>query len=376
MPPSPFARSSSPARPPGRTCGGAGPSPRYYHSHGLRFQPQADGHVRRPVGFERPLLRRHLGVERRARRLEREDARAERQRNSSPPPRTQQVMVYDTVQKKTFLFSGWQPQAGFFIPDQWEWDGTTWNERVIAAHAAEPAIRRDQWSGTPIATAPCCSAASARTTTRARRPAATTSGSGTAAAPAPGPTGRRAAARQPSPRMYHSAVYDAFRKKMVVFSGYTGTGAATTGTWVDETWEWDGTGTAGVWTKVTTASGTRSPSYYSQSATPASATTAGRTRSSSTSRPTMSMSGIRRRRPGPRSPPPGTETPVLPALHSTLTYDPLRAVLVIVGGYYNPRDPWELNTTDYSMVNRSSPPAAGVIQRRSRRSRSTASAAS
>src|SRR6185436_5983785 len=39
--------------------------------------------------------------------------------NSSPAERTQQLMVYDTVQKKTFLFSGWQPKAGFYIPDQW-----------------------------------------------------------------------------------------------------------------------------------------------------------------------------------------------------------------------------------------------------------------
>src|SRR5947207_1492546 len=51
--------------------------------------------------------------------------------NTSPAQRTQQMMVFDTVQKKSFMFSGWQPQASFYIPDQWEWDGTTWTERVV-----------------------------------------------------------------------------------------------------------------------------------------------------------------------------------------------------------------------------------------------------
>src|SRR6185436_275892 len=58
--------------------------------------------------------------------------------NSSPAERTQQLMVYDTVQKKTFMFSGWQPQAGFYIPDQWEWDGTTWTERLVAGAQPDP----------------------------------------------------------------------------------------------------------------------------------------------------------------------------------------------------------------------------------------------
>ena len=125
-----------------------------------------------------------------------------------PNPRYGATMVWDSDRKRAVLFGGFcsdlQTSAAARCNDIWEWDGTgggTWTNR------------------TPAGT-------------------------------------------KPTPRMYHEAVYDAGRKKMVVFGGLTGTGAATTGSWVDETWEWDGTGATGVWTKVTPASGNSIP-YYS-----------------------------------------------------------------------------------------------------------------
>jgi len=181
---------------------------------------------------------------------------------ASPPVRTQQVMVYDTVQKKMFMFSGWQPQAGFFIPDQWEWDGpsSTWKERVIAG--AEPNPRYgatmvwDSDRNRAVLFGGFCSDNNTGATARCNDVwewDGTGTGTWTNRTPSSG--------TPPSPRMYHSAVYDSSRKKMVVFGGYTGTGAATTGTSVDETWEWDGSTNPGVWTKVTPASG-NSIAYY------------------------------------------------------------------------------------------------------------------
>ena len=48
-----------------------------------------------------------------------------------PYDRSGHAMVYDPVRKKTVMFSGWQPGAGFYHPDQWEWDGSaqTWTKR-------------------------------------------------------------------------------------------------------------------------------------------------------------------------------------------------------------------------------------------------------
>ena len=53
---------------------------------------------------------------------------------------------------------------------------------------------------------------------------------------------------RPSARMYQSATYDAAAQKTVLYGGNTGSGRAAAGTWVDETWEWDGT--TGTWTKT------------------------------------------------------------------------------------------------------------------------------
>ncbi len=57
---------------------------------------------------------------------------------------------------------------------------------------------------------------------------------------------------------------------------------------------------------------------------------------------------------------PGTDTP--PYYYPTLTYDPVRGVIVIMAGYYQARQLWELNTSDWTMVNRSTP-VNGPLQR-------------
>jgi hypothetical protein len=161
---------------------------------------------------------------------------------SKPAERAGHMMVYDTERKKTFLFSGWQPGAGFYIPDQWEWDGptATWTERVLTT--AQPTARYGgslvwdpdrkravlfggfdeasgrkndlwEWDGTVW-------------------------------------TDRTPAGTKPTARWNHTAAYDSVRKKLVVYGGNTGTGLATAGSYVDETWEWDGT--AATWTKIAT----------------------------------------------------------------------------------------------------------------------------
>ena len=129
------------------------------------------------------------------------------------------------------------------------------------------------------------------------------------------------------------------------------------GTFVNETWELDET--AGAWTQYTTT-GT-APTYYY---------TVGYTRlgyDAGTHKVVLYQTADYAYEWDPATPTwtkvtvgHGTEAP--PQYFPTLTYDPVRAVLVIVGGYYNPRHPWELNTTDYTMVNRSVP-ASGPLQR-------------
>ncbi|MDB4980834.1 MAG: uncharacterized protein JWM82_1586 [Myxococcales bacterium] len=159
-----------------------------------------------------------------------------------PAERAGHMMVYDTERKKTFMFSGWQPGAGFYIPDQWEWDGltATWTERVLTT--AQPSARY----GGSLVWDPD------------RKRAVLFGGFDEA-------TGRRndlwewdgstwtdrtPAGTKPAARWNHTAAYDSVRKKLVVYGGNTGTGLASAGTYVDETWEWDGT--AATWTKIAT----------------------------------------------------------------------------------------------------------------------------
>ena len=64
----------------------------------------------------------------------------------------------------------------------------------------------------------------------------------------PGPSGRLSGTK-PTPASQRAMVYDSARGKIVLFSGNAGSRASTAGTWVHETWEWDGA--AGTWTLIT-----------------------------------------------------------------------------------------------------------------------------
>lgn len=106
-----------------------------------------------------------------------------------PSPRAFASMVYDTARRKLVLFGGYGGESDAPAGDLWEWDGTTW------------ALLR------------------------------------------PVPT--------PSPRSHATMVYDAARKKTVLFGGFAAPTAVGVGNTApnDETWEWDGT----TWTQNTAA---------------------------------------------------------------------------------------------------------------------------
>jgi len=52
-----------------------------------------------------------------------------------PYDRSGHAMVYNTMTKKTVMFSGWQPTAVFWHPEWWEWDSPnqTWTKHALAA---------------------------------------------------------------------------------------------------------------------------------------------------------------------------------------------------------------------------------------------------
>jgi hypothetical protein len=283
---------------------------------------------------------------------------------SSPQARAQQMMVFDPVQKKAFMFSGWQPQAGVYAPDQWEWDGTTWTDRSVTS-GPQPNPR---YGGTLVWDSDrnravlfggfaqnLLTSATARTNDVWEWDG-TGAGTWTNRTPA-------ASATQPSPRMYHHAVYDSNRKKMVVYSGNTGMAIPSQGTWVDETWEWDGA--AGSWTKVTPASGSSIP-YYSSDVQLV--YDAGR----SVVVAYYYIGQMWEYVPDPTTPKwnPITTTKANtadgdtpPYNYTTPVYDPVRAQIVVFAGYSgSTRDLWELDGTAKTWVNRSVP-VNGPVQR-------------
>jgi hypothetical protein len=276
-----------------------------------------------------------------------------------PYDRSGHAMVYDPVHKKTIMFSGWQPSAGFIHPEWWEWDGSaqTWAKHaLVAGSAPTPRFNASmvwdsgrnravlfggiddtgrlndiwEWDGTTW-------------------------------------TDRTPSGTKPSPRHTAMMAYDAARGKTVLYAGNTGSGvgtaAATGGTWVDETWEWDGT--AGTWTKIPITSPSSTMYYYGYChmaydasaqkivlyyywnqlweytpATPAwtAVPTTTPTKADTTSNP--------------------------PYVYTPLVYDSGRQKLVAFGGQSAPRGLWELKVADYSWLNRSNP-VNGPIQRQS-----------
>jgi cysteine-rich repeat protein len=97
---------------------------------------------------------------------------------TSPPQRYRHTMVYDAARNRVVLFGGSGPTG--LLNDTWEWDGASWTER------------------TPISS--------------------------------------------PTRRYGHAMAYDASRRKVVLFGGSANNGAGP----INETWEWDGT----TWTQI------------------------------------------------------------------------------------------------------------------------------
>jgi MYXO-CTERM domain-containing protein len=168
---------------------------------------------------------------------------------------------------------------------------------------------------------------------------------------------------KPSPRHSGLIAYDSTRGKTILFSGNTGTGVATAGTWSSDTWEWDGT--AGTWTLITapTISGTQYNSgttmvydpginkivlyyYYNQIWTYTAGTGATGTWADAAPVPTKMDTAV-----------PGYVEPAM-------VYDSGQQRVVVFGGQYYGRALWELKTDDFTWVNRSAP-ANGPIQRQS-----------
>jgi hypothetical protein len=273
-----------------------------------------------------------------------------------PYDRSQPAMFYDTARKKTVMFSGWQPGGGFYHPDQWEWDGAaqTWTLRqntmqpsprygaaVVWDSARNRAVlfggfdeltgrRNDTWEW---------DSASQMWMDRT-------------------PTGTKPTAR-------HSAqmIFDSARGKVVLYSGNTGSGAATAGSWVDEVWEWDGT--AGTWTRITAAAltSTQYSGGYSTLAYDA-----------GTNKTILyySYNYIWTYTPGanntgtwadPSPAPTRADTSAQPGYYNVeMVYDASQQALVVFGGQGSGRSLWQLNTTDFVLSNRSAP-ANGPIQR-------------
>ncbi len=269
---------------------------------------------------------------------------------ANPGTRSGHAMAYDPVAKKMIVFSGWQPAAGFFIPGIYEYDGptATWTNKLISG--GEPSARHDHTmvydpdrkvitlfggideTGTRLNDVWDWDGATAKWTQR------TITGA------------------KPTGRMKHSMVYDTQRKRIIVYGGNTGTA---TGTFVNETWELEPT--AGTWQQFTTT-GT-APTYYNSEGY----TRLGhdpithKTLLYSTYdyayewdpvTPTWTKIAFIR-----------TGTDPLPYYFPTLTFDPVAAKLVLIAGYYQARELWEINTADWSVTNRSVPTTNGPFQR-------------
>ena len=265
-------------------------------------------------------------------------------------------MFYDTVRKKTVMFSGWQPGAGFYHPDQWEWDGAaqTWTNRQLTTQPSArfgAAVVWDSMRGRAVLFGGFDEATGRRNDTW-EWDSATMAW-----------IDRTPAGTKPSPR--HSALiaFDSVRGKTVLYSGNTGSGASTAGTWVDETWEWDGT--AATWTRITApaVTSTQYASGYTGMAFDPVLNkivlyyywnyiwtfTAGTTPGTGA---WADVSGLATR----------VDTSLPGYYNPGVLYDSGRQMVVVFGGQSSGRSLWELNAADWSWTNRSAP-ANGPIQR-------------
>ncbi|HVZ74593.1 MAG TPA: kelch repeat-containing protein [Polyangia bacterium] len=267
----------------------------------------------------------------------------------TPGARSGFGLAYDPNTKKTFLFSGWQPAASFFIPDQWEWDGTTstWAERQIAG--AQPSARHDfTMLYDPDRKKIVLFGGIDETGTRLNDVWDWDGTAGTW-------TQRTIAGTKPPARWGHTMVYDTGRKKFVVYGGNTGTG---TGSWVNETWELDAS--AGTWQQFITTGD--APAYYYYEGYERLA------HDPVTKKTVLYESDDYIYEWDPVTPAwkkvtaPDAATINTPNYYPTLTYDPVRAVIVVFAGLYQARQLWEFDTTAYGFTNRSVP-FNGPLQR-------------
>jgi hypothetical protein len=157
--------------------------------------------------------------------------------------------------------------------------------------------------------------------------------------------------------------YDSARGKMVLFSGNAGAGTPTAGTWSPETWEWDGT--AGTWTLITApvVTSTQYGSGYTNMVYDPVINkivlyyywnyvwtyTAGATAGTGTWADAAPV-------------PTKVDTAVSGYYNPGMVYDAGRQKVVVFGGQSSGRSLWELNSMDFTWLNRSAP-ANGPIQR-------------
>jgi hypothetical protein len=96
-----------------------------------------------------------------------------------PPVRSWPAMAFDAARSRVLLFGGQEPSTGFSLGDTWEWDGTAWAAR----------------------------------------------------APTTLPPGRQE----------HALAFEPARGRTLLYGGFQSRGIHRGGTYLDDTWEWDGT---------------------------------------------------------------------------------------------------------------------------------------
>jgi hypothetical protein len=273
-----------------------------------------------------------------------------------PYDRSGHSMVYDTVRKKTIMFSGWQPGAGFIHPEWWDWDGSaqTWTKHpLVTGSSPTPRFNASMvWDS-------------------GRNRAILFGGiddtgrlndiwewDGTAW------TDRTPSGTKPSPRHSAMIAYDSARAKTVLYAGNVGSGvgtaAATGGNGVDETWEWDGP--TGAWTKIAATSPTSTMYYYNYCHMAYDAS-AGKivlyyyfNQLWEYNPATPAWTAV------PSTTPTKVDSTYPPYPYTPVVYDSGRQKLVFFGGQSYPRALWELKVSDYTWINRSNP-VSGPIQR-------------
>ena len=277
-----------------------------------------------------------------------------------PYDRSGHSMVYDTIRKKTIMFGGWQPSAGFIHPEWWEWDGTaqTWTKHPLTTGQPTPRFNASMvWDSGRNRVV--LFGGIDETTGRLQD---TWEWDGASW------IDRTPSGTKPSARHGSRMAYDPVQGKTLLYTGNTdsdvGTATATGGTWVDETWEYDGSAATGpgTWTRIAVTGPSSTMWVYPTHLA----------FDPSTSKMILhwywnQMWEYNAATPGwaavPTTTPTKVDTAEPPYNDTPIVYDANRQKLVFFGGQSGQRRQlWELNTGDYSWANRSTP-VNGPIQR-------------